>query len=222
MTINTSTRFRLGLALAATLNSFAALAAGGSPAVSFNPIGASLFAGVGESAASTPDPMLVNSSSSPAVITAITLSGVNASEFRVGGGANSPCGVGTTIPRSGAAGNFCGLHFAFNPASVGSKLATATVSFSNAPSASFGLGGTAVLAAPVLDITSGPNPSPDVALGGTGPAFVAAYVSNRGAHPLTLNGITISGANAADFAFTHVATKAPDCTVPGLLSWSPA
>lgn len=229
MTIGMSMRFRLGLrlglgvTLAATLGSFNALAAGGSPAVSFNPgSNGGFFAGVGESAGSTPDPMLVNSSSSPAVITAITLSGANAGEFRVSGGANSPCAVGTTIPRSGAAGNFCGLHFTFNPASVGSKLATATVTFSNAASASFALGGTAVVAMPVLDITLGINSSPDVALGSTGPAFVAAYVSNRDAHTLNINGFTISGANAADFAFTHVATKAPDCTVPGLVTWSPA
>lgn len=222
MTSSASMRFRLSLALAATLGSFAASAAGGSPAVSFNPLGASLFAGVGESGSSPADPMLVNSSSSPAVISAITLSGANAGEFSVSGGANAPCAVGTIIARSGAAGNFCGLHFTFNPSSVGSKLATATVTFSNASSASFGLGGTAVLATPLLDITTGLSASPDVAMGGTGQAFVAAYVSNRGAHTLNINGITISGANAADFAFTHVVTKAPDCTVAGLVTWSPA
>lgn len=227
MTISMSMRFRLGLGLglglAATLSSFTAHGAGGAPPLSFNPSSnGGFFAGVGESAPSAPEPMLVNSSSAPAVITAITLVGVNADEFSVGGGANAPCAVGTTIARSGAAGNFCGLHFTFKPSSVGSKLATATVTFSNAPSASFSLGGTAVLAVPLLDINAGLNPSPDVALGGTGPAFVAAYLSNRGAHSLNINGITISGANPADFAFTHVATKAPDCTVPGLVTWSPA
>ena len=226
MTISKSMRFRLslGLGLAATLGSFAAQAAGGAPPLSFNPnSNGGFFAGVGELAAMAADPMLVNSSSSPAVITAITLSGANASEFSVSGGANAPCAVGTTIPRSGAAGNFCGLHFTFKPTSVGPfKQAMATVTFSNAPSASFFMEGTGAVAAPLLDLTSGINPSPAVALGATGQAFVAAYVSNRGAHTLTINGITISGANAADFAFTHVATKAPDCTVPGLVTWSPA
>ena len=70
MTATTFNRFRLGLALAAALSSVTALAAGGSPSVSFN--GGAAWGvnavGVGESAGSSPDPMLVNTSSSPAVI----------------------------------------------------------------------------------------------------------------------------------------------------------
>jgi hypothetical protein len=217
MTFSKPMRFRLGLALAATLSSFTALAAGG-PSVSFNSPGLVLTTTpVGGSVSSTPDQMIVNSTSSPAVISAITLTGANANEFGMSGGASAPCAVGTVIQRSGSPGNFCALHFTFNPTSVGAKSATATVSFGNGSVATLPMFGTSVVATPVMDFFASPNPSPNVAVGATGTPFIALYVGNNGGQALSINGITVAGANPADFAFTHVAAKFFDCTAPSLL-----
>ena len=217
MTTSISMRSRLGLALAlaASLSSFGALAAGG-PTVSFNSPGFVVRSvPVGNSISSTPDPMIVNSTSSPAVISAITLTGTNVNEFGMTSAANATCAVGTVIARSGSPNNFCALHFTFSPINVGTKTATATVSFTNAPSISYELFGTSVVATPVLDFLTTPNPSPNVAVGGNGTPFIAIYVANIGGRPLSLNGLTVTGANPADFVFAHAAQKFPDCIVPG-------
>ena len=203
---------RLRLLLCATLTSLGAMAVG-SPTLAFNTSGSGgLLAGVGSSAALVVDPMLVNATSSPALISAITLSGADAGEFRMGGSALAPCVVGGSIPRSGSAGNFCGLHFSFNPTSLGVKVATATVTFSNATSATFFLGGEGLVAAPVADVQAFANALPEVALGSTSAAFRTAYVANRGAQGLNINSFTISGANAADFALGSVVAlgRTPD------------
>ena len=216
--------FRLAATLAALLAGFGALAAGGTPAVSFNPSSLNfLVAGVGASGSSASDPMLVNSSSAPAVITAITLGGANAGEFRVSGSAVAPCAVGSTIPRSGSAGNFCGLHFTLDPTSVGSKLATATVTFSDGSSAAITVGGEGLVPAPVADVQLVANAG-DVALGSTGAGFPLAFVANRGAQGLTINSVAISGPNAADFALSPIVGRgaAPSCTVASVLNWTPA
>ena len=196
---------RLRLAVAAALASLGALAAGGTPTLRFNPSGMGGFvAAVGASDTSSSDPMLVNANSSPAVISAIALSGANTSEFTLSGSAVAPCAVGTVIRRAGSAGNFCGLHFTLNPISPGSKLATATVTFSNATTASISPGGEAVLPGPMADVQALPNPLPDAAVGSTGAAFRAVYVSDRGAQSIGINGFTLSGPNAADFALAPV------------------
>ena len=108
-----------------------------------------------------------------------------------------------------------------NPISLGSKLATATVTFSNAAPASIG---DALLPGPVADVQALPNLSPDVTVGGTGAAFRAVNVSDRGATSLAINGFTLSGPNAGNFAFTPVIGRgsAPACTVPGLLGYTAA
>ena len=221
MTTTTFNRFRLGLALAAALSSFTALAAGGSPSVSFN--GGAAWGvnavGVGESAGSSPDPMLVNTSSSPAVISAITFSGTNPSEFSASGSATAPCAVGTTIDRSGTTGNFCGLHFTFRPTSLGFKSAIATVTFTNAASASIPMTGQAVVAAASLNVQTFPNPFVNVPVSTAGPAVTVAVVSNPGAHNLAINSVTVSGLNAADFVLSPVIRRGagPSCATPGTI-----
>ena len=223
MSTRTFKQIRLGLALAAALTGFGAWAAGGAPGLSFNTGFVGLMTGVGQSAALTPDPMLANASSSPAVISAITLSGANAGEFRISGGAIAPCAVGGTIPRSGSAGNFCAVHLTFNPTSLGIKAATATVTFADASTASIGLSAEALVPVPVAVVQALANPLPDVAVGATGVPYRAAYVSNPGAQGLGISSFTISGPHAADFAITPVIAKgnAVACTTVDLLGWSP-
>ena len=219
-----SNRLRLGVALAAALSSFTALGGGGgSPSISVAG-GATSWGvnalGVGDSAGSSPDPMLVNTSSSPAVISAITISGTNPGEFSASGSATSPCAVGTTIDRAGNTGNFCGLHFTFKPTSLGPKSAVATVSFTNAPPLSISLIGTGIVAAASVVVENFINTFPfaNVPVATAGPARVVASISNPGAHNLTINSVTISGLNAADFVLAGVikAGGGAPCTLPPL------
>ena len=215
-------KLRLSLVLAGALTSLGALAAG-SPALSFNSsLGGGATAGVGTSYTFAIEPMLVNGTSSPAVISAITLGGADAGQFTVSGSAVAPCVVGGTIARSGSAGNFCGLHFSFNPTSLGVKVATATVTLSNGTAVSLPMGGEGLVPNPVAEILSFANALPNVALGTTGAAFRVAYVSNRGAQGLTLNSFTVSGPNAADFALTPPVGlgKGADCVGMGVLGYT--
>jgi len=173
MTIRTFNCFRLGIAVAAALGSFTAHAAG-SPSVSFNSPGLVVRSvPVGDSISSIPDPMIVNSTSSPAVISTITLAGANVNEFAVSSAASATCAVGTVIARSGSPNNFCALHFTFSPVNLGTKNAIATVSFTNAPSISYQVSGTSVVAAPVMSFLASTNPTPNIAVGRTGTPFPA-------------------------------------------------
>jgi hypothetical protein len=215
-------KLRLSLVLAGALTSLGALAAG-SPTLSFNAsLGGGATTGVGTSYTFPFDPLLVNGTSSSADISAITLSGADAGQFTMSGSAVAPCVVGATIARSGSAGNFCGLHFSFNPTSLGVKVATATVTLSNGTAVSLPMAGAGLVPNPVADIQTFANPQPDVALGTTGAAFRVAYVSNRGAQGLTINSFTISGPNAADFALTTPVGlgKGGDCVGMGVLGYT--
>ena len=72
----------------------------------------------------------------------------------------------------------------FNPAGVGSKLATATDTFSDASISAITVGGAGLVPAPVADVQLVANAG-DVALGSTGAGFPLALVGNRGAQGLT-------------------------------------
>jgi hypothetical protein len=222
MSTHTFCKLRRSLVLAGALTSLGALAAG-SPTLTFNTgLGGGAMTGVGTSYTFPFDPMLVNGTSSPAVISAITLGGADAGQFTMSGSAVAPCVVGGTIARSGSTSNFCGLHFTFKPTSVGVKVASATVTLSNGSAVSLFLGGEGLVPTPVADIRTFANTQPDVGLGTTGAAFRVAYVANRGAQGLTLNSFTISGPNAADFALTAPVGlgKGPDCVGLGVIGYT--
>ena len=72
----------------------------------------------------------------------------------------------------------------FNPAGVGSKLATATDTFSDASISAITVGGAGLVPAPVADVQLVANAG-DLALGSTGAGFPLALVGNRGAQGLT-------------------------------------
>ena len=72
----------------------------------------------------------------------------------------------------------------FNPDGVGSKLATATDTFSDASTSAITVGGAGLVPAPVADVQLLANAG-DLALGSTGAGFPLALVGNRGAQGLT-------------------------------------
>jgi hypothetical protein len=217
-------KLRLSLVLAGALTSLGALGAG-SPTVSFSSsLGGGAMTGVGTSYTFPFDPLLVNGTSSPAVISAITLGGADAGQFTMSGSAVAPCVVGGTIARSGSAVNFCGLHFSFNPTSLGVKVATVTVTLGNGTAASFPVAAEGLVPNPVVDVLVIPNPVPDTAVGATSPGFRSAYVSNRGAQGLVISNYTISGPNAADFSFAGFAAihNAAECTAIPVINYGGA
>ena len=146
---------------------------------------------------------VTNTGDAPLHVSGLTLDGTDAGQFTA---------VGCTA--AVAPGGTCLVDVLFTPTSDGAKTATLTVA-SDAP-------GTA----PVVDLT-GTGITPRVAVTpttlafgdqatGTTSAARTVTVSNPGTAPLTVSGLTVTGANASEFAATGcTAVVAPggSCTV---------
>ena len=146
---------------------------------------------------------VTNTGSAPLTVSALTLGGTDAAQFAAVG-----CAAAV------APGATCTVDVTFTPTTDGAKAATLTVA-SDAPGA-----------APVVDLT-GAGITPQVAVTPTTLAFgdqaVGATsaartvtVSNPGTGPLTVAGLTVTGADASEFAATGCTTPVAaggSCTV---------
>src|SRR2546428_781114 len=146
----------------------------------------------------TPSPVqtvtLTNSGTAPLSIATVVLGGANAGDFALASG--TTCINGATL----AAGANCVLNLTFTPTAASARTATVTITDDAADSPqSVSLTGTGVTPpTATLSATSSAFGNQRV---GTTSAAQNVTLTNNGGAPLNLTSITITGAQAADFAF---------------------
>src|SRR3989475_765771 len=168
---------------------------------------------------------LTNSGTATLSITSIALAGSNPGDFAVAGSGVAPC------PLAGgpvAASASCAFTVTFTPAATGGRAATVTIT-DDAPGSpqSVSLTGTGVTPpTATLSATSSAFGNQRV---GTTSAAQNLTLTNNGGTPLNLTSITITGAQAADFAFaagntcpTGAGSVAPGASCTISISFTPA
>ena len=140
---------------------------------------------------------LTNTGSGTLNITSILLSGANQGDFAQ---ANT-CGL-SLVP-----GASCSITVTFTPAAVGTRLASITVTDNASPTTQVvSLTGTAVT--PTMTLTPATLSFGNQAQNSTS-APLQSTVVNTGTGPLLITSITVTGANAADYAQTNTCPIAP-------------
>src|SRR3989441_4546717 len=168
---------------------------------------------------------LTNSGTATLSITSIALAGSNPGDFAVAGSGVAPC------PLAGgpvAASASCAFTVTFTPAATSGRAATVTIT-DDAPGSpqSVSLTGTGVTPpTATLSATSSAFGNQRV---GTTSAAQNLTLTNNGGTPLNLTSITITGAQAADFAFaagntcpTGAGSVAPGASCTISISFTPA
>src|SRR2546426_875522 len=175
---------------------------------------------------STPSPVqtvtLTNSGTAPLSIATAVLGGANAGDFALASG--TTCINGATL----AAGANCVLNLTFTPTAASARTATVTITDDAAGSPqSVSLTGTGVTP-PTATLSATSSAFGEQRVGTTSPAQSVTLTNNGGA-PLNLTSITITGAQAADFAFaagntcpTGVGSVAPGASCTIGVSFTPA
>src|SRR3989442_1698937 len=165
---------------------------------------------------------LTNSGTATLSITSIALAGLNPGDFAIAAG--TTCTNGATV----VAGASCLLNLTFTPTAASARTATVTIT-DDAPGSpqSVSLTGTGVTPpTATLSATSSVFGNQRV---GTTSAAQNLTLTNNGGTPLNLTSITITGAQAADFAFaagntcpTGAGSVAPGASCTISISFSPA
>jgi FtsP/CotA-like multicopper oxidase with cupredoxin domain len=124
-------------------------------------------------------------------ISSVSIAGSNPSDFVV---STNTC---TAALMAGAS---CTISVTFTPAATGSRSGTLVIASSNPTALSVALSGAGV--APVISPSNNAFQFGNITVGTTTTAQQLT-ITNTGNAPLTLNGITLSGGNAADFAQTN-------------------
>src|SRR3989441_1106052 len=168
---------------------------------------------------------LTNSGTATLSITSIALAGSNPGDFAVAGSGVAPC------PLAGgpvAASASCAFTVTFTPAATGGRAATVTIT-DDAPGSpqSVSLAGTRETPPPAT--LSAPSSVFGNQRVGNTSAAQNLTLTNNGGTPLNLTSITITGAQAADFAFAAgiffkagAATETSALSLPIALPFSPA
>src|SRR5947209_1180290 len=138
---------------------------------------------------------LTNSGGAPLNLTSITIIGAQAADFAFAAGNTCPTGAGSVAP-----GASCTISASFTPAATGVRAATVNITDDAAGSPqSVSLTGTGVTP-PTATLSATSKAFGKQRVGTTSPAQNVTLTNNGGA-PLNLISITITGAQAADFAF---------------------
>ena len=135
---------------------------------------------------------LTNTSVLPLSVTSIAISGVDAADFAQ----TNNCGTSVAAGTTGS----CTINVTFAPGVVGTKTAVLTV-VDGAGTHSINLNGTGSVQTASLTPTTPLTFAAQQT--GTSSAAQAATLSNLGSLPLSISSITLSGANAAEFAQTN-------------------
>ena len=135
---------------------------------------------------------LTNTSVLPLSVTSIAISGVDAADFAQ----TNNCGTSVAAGTTGS----CTINVTFAPGVVGTKTAVLTV-VDGAGTHSINLNGTGSVQTASLTPTTPLTFAAQQT--GTSSAALAATLSNLGSLPLSISSITLTGANAADFAQTN-------------------
>jgi FtsP/CotA-like multicopper oxidase with cupredoxin domain len=134
---------------------------------------------------------LSNTGTAPLAINGISLAGINAADFAIS--ANT-CGA------SVASGANCTISVTFKPTATGARSASLSVNVAApATSQSVPLTGTGIV--PVAGVSPASLSYP-IQLVNTTSAAKTVTLSNTGTAPLAINGISLAGTNAADFAIS--------------------
>src|SRR3989442_3041852 len=121
--------------------------------------------------------------------------GAHSRSFAFAAGNTCPTGAGSVAP-----GASCTISISFTPAAPGARAATVNITDDAADSPqSVSLTGTSVTP-PTATLSATSSTSGNQRVGTTSPAQNVTLTNNGGA-PLNLTSITITGAQAADFAF---------------------
>jgi hypothetical protein len=147
-----------------------------------------------------------NSGSANLVVSGVTLAGTDSTQFAI---VSNGC---TTVAPAGS----CTINVTFNPTSSGVKSAAIGVAYNAAGSpSSVALTGTGLTPIPVAVVSPASLSFGDQGTG-IASAAQAITVSNSGTSNLVVSGLTIIGANAADFNVTNGCTTvapAGKCTI---------
>ena len=146
---------------------------------------------------------LTNTGGASVSITSISISGVNAADFVQ----TNTCGVLPATLAAGATGT-CAISVTFKPTLVGTETATLTV-VDAAGTQTVTLSGTGAAASVKLNPAAPMGIAFPVQQLGTTSAAQVATLTNTGAGPVTVTGITITGLNATDFAQTSNCPVSP-------------
>jgi len=168
------------------------LGTGGSGTVSISPTSMSFGSVNVGSTSAAKTATLTNGSGSTITIKSVTLTGANVSDFTF-----------TSCPTSLAASASCTITVSFKPTTTGSRAATLTVSdtASNSPQtvALSGTGGSTSGGS----VTVSPTSMSFQASAGSTSAAQMTTLSNGTKSSITINSITLGGANSGDFAISN-------------------
>jgi hypothetical protein len=166
-----------------------------SPAAAISSTALSLAATTVGSTSASQTLTLSNTGTAALVLSGVSISGTNASEFNLASGGS--CAAGSSVAPSSS----CTIAVNFTPAAAGSRSATLSI-VHNAPNSptTVAISGTGNAApTPTLSINAS-----SLAFGsqvvGTAGATQSVTVTNSGTAALVFTGLTLSGAAAADFS----------------------
>ncbi|MCX8004720.1 MAG: choice-of-anchor D domain-containing protein [Burkholderiaceae bacterium] len=147
-----------------------------------------------------------NTGTAPLSLTALTLGGAHAGDFTRAG----TCAAGGTV----APGGNCTVQIAFAPTAAGARSATLSIAHGAAGSPStVALSGTAQAAPASASVA--PAALAFTQTVNTTSAAQTVTLTNSGGMPLALTGVTLGGANAAEFALAGGTTCAAGASLAG-------
>src|SRR3989441_57213 len=165
---------------------------------------------------------LTNSGTATLSITSITLAGLNPGDFAIAAG--TTCTNGATV----VAGASCLLNLTFTPTAASARTATVTIT-DDAAGSPQAVSLTATGVTPPTATLSATSSAFGNQRVGTTSAAQNLTLTNNGGTPLNLTSITITGAQAADFAFaagntcpTGAGSVAPGASCTISISFTPA
>ena len=173
------------------------------PVVSVVPVSLA-FGSIDAGSASGAQPVtLSNSGSAPLNVTSIGTAGTNVADFKLSASGSSACPLGGG---SVAAGASCTMSVQFSP-KAGDSSGNKTASLNIADNASgspqtVALSGTTI-SPPTIQISPGSLNFPAQSAGTASPGQTIAVLNTSGASSLSIGGISVVGANAADFTETN-------------------
>ena len=163
------------------------------PAISLSPTSLDFAAQIVGTTSTPQTVTLTNSGNAPLSLTGISLTGANAADYTL---ANA---CATTL----AAAAHCTITVTFNPTAAGTRSAAFVLTNnSSTPSISVPLMGTAVAATPAITLSpTSLNFASEMV--GTASTPQTVTLINSGNAPLSLTGISLTGANAADYTLAN-------------------
>jgi hypothetical protein len=173
---------------------------GPAPAVSLNPTSLNLGSVAVGTTSAAQSATLTNSGTADLTISAISVTGANASDFAQ----TNTCPIGpATLPANGT----CTISVTFTPGAAGTRSASVSIS-DNAVGTPHALPLSGVGLGPVASLSTGSVNFGNETVGYTSAAQTVT-LTNSGTSDLHISAITLAGTNPGDFAQTNTCPQAP-------------